>query len=381
MDQYLSFDFFARPRIISGSKALEAIVGELEHLGIQSPLILWYAGRSSSQLQALKKALGESPAAAAAVCRMGDHPSRSEFKEILTLMSSSGCDALLVLGSGSIQSTAKLLNLMYSRSVDIEQLPELPESREPLLPHIAILDEQTDGREAACRLLVDEFRLSDPAIYPDTIVIDERICGSCTMRELADSAIISLAQICECYRAHTSSPMIKAWTNPALRFLGDHQSRSTGKKARAAHLNAAVYAQIAHSTVGFGPISTLAELFEVSQFCSAAELTAVVLPYYIRELEETRSTLFTEVFREISTLSSAEADRSFRQHESLAQALTALAAANEERASTTGKRPIIESMIRQTRRLLSADDQHELLTLLDTIVTHTAAQTARGGLI
>ncbi len=83
MNNNLTFDFFAQPKIISGLKALEAIALELEGYGAHTPLVLAYAIGGSRALKLLKKALKESTISIGAVCMLDRKLSSSDIPEIL----------------------------------------------------------------------------------------------------------------------------------------------------------------------------------------------------------------------------------------------------------------------------------------------------------
>ncbi len=281
-----------------------------------------------------------------------------------------------------IQSAAKMINLLYSCDTDMGHIHELPCAHLRTLPSVAVLTEDLDGREATNRLLIDEYRLSHDALYPDCIIVDDRMMGTAQIQQISASANITLALLCESCREESLSPIARSWVLPAFRFLGDYQSSIEKKPARLAHTNAGIYAQIAHSNTGYGPVTTLAEVFEISQFCTASEAVAAILPYYVKHLYKKQQPLMDSILSDIDIIALQKAMDSLWEHEKqhalhdqIITMLSSYAAKTPER----GKQPIIESLIRQTDRLLAHDDHTELLQLISCMVDTSKTEIAAGG--
>lgn len=382
MNENLTFDFFAQPKVISGLKALEAIALELEGYDAHVPLVLAYAAGGSRELKLLKSALKESAVSIGAVCMLDRKLSSSDIPEILETLSSYECDSIITIGSGMVQSAAKMINILHSCDTDMEHIHELPCPIPETLPSVAVLTENLDGREATNRLLIDEYRLSHDALYPDCIIIDERMMGTVPIQQISASANITLALLCESCREESLSPIVRGWIVPAFRFLGDYQNSIEKRDARLAHTNAGIYAQIAHSNTGYGPVTTLAEVFEISQFCTASEAVASILPYYVRHLHKNQRALMGSISSDIETITLQKAIDSLWTHEgqrALHEQIIAMLSSYAAKTPERGKQPMIESLIRQTDRLLAHDDHTELLQLITCMVDTSRTEIAAGG--
>ncbi len=372
MSSILDYDFYAYPNICSGLKALDTIPRELLSFQASNPLILKYQKDPSRLERQLKAACCTSQIVLGPICRIPENLSKDDISTIVDTMKESSVDSIIAMGSGTIQSVAKLVNSLYCCDFALEEIESLPCDSFTPLPHIAVLDERIDGREATNRLLLDEYRLHHDSLYPEYIVIDERMMASGRDKESAASAIISLTQTCEAYRDYLLTPVIASWTKSSLHFLGEYQSMST-KQAKIALINAAVATQIAHSNIPPGPVTTISEMLAISGFCSEAQAMATLLPHFLSQLTFDKGSPLDESFDEIAMICS---DVPWNDIQQMISELLK----NYERyihcSKTSG---IITSLIRQTHRLMQHSNNTEIHTLITDLVSHTTSQTVMGG--
>ena len=372
MRTVFEYDFLARPTVCSGLKALETIPGELRARGVHHPVILSHESRGARIERLLAGACSDPALEIGPVCRLADEPGRGELEELLTLMKESGSDSIIALGSGTIQSVAKLLNIMYSCGLTLKEIGALPCDAYVTMPHIAVLDEYIDGWEATDRLLIDEFRFHDTSLYPDCIVIDDRVLSRADRKALASAAVITLAQSCEAYRKQVMNPITLGLTKSVYHFLSDHAGMDS-PASRIALVDAAVSAQIVHSNFPPGPVMILAEMCRISRFSTGAQAASALLPYFLHQLDFSKGSAYDRLLGEMEIISGPRPWK--RADEMIIDLL-----GRYEPYFHCGKTcSIIASMVRQSYRLMSHEDNSEVLTLIRDLVTHSSSETIMGG--
>ncbi len=372
MRTILDYDFYAYPNICSGLKALDTIPRELLSFQASNPLVLMYETESSQSERLLRSSCCTSQIVLGPIFRIPESLSKDELSTILDAMKETSVDSIIAMGSGVIQSAAKLLNALFSCSFTLDDIDGLPCDSFSVLPHIAVLDERIDGREATNRLLIDEFRLHHPSLYPEYVVIDDRILGSGSYKAMASSAIVSLTQLCETYRVAVLSPVISSWTKASFHYLSEFR-KIESRPSRIALINAAVAAQIAHSNVPPGPVSILAEMLAISDLCSEAQAAATLLPHFLGQLTFTEDSPLSQMFSEITVICR---DVPWTGAEEM---ITDSLKTYENYIHCEKTSRIIASLIRQTHRLMQHNNNSEIHRLISDLVNNSTSKTVMGG--
>ncbi|MGM0431860.1 MAG: iron-containing alcohol dehydrogenase [Spirochaetota bacterium] len=377
-----TYSFRARPKIITGLRALESVPWELELYDARSPLILVGKRHARARVTALKRAFAHSPLVVKHICVAEAQFTKQDVHLLLSTLERKQCDSIIAVGSGSLHSMAKVANALYSGGYQLDQLDQLSLRRHGTLPLVSVLTEDVDGREASTLLKFDEYFLRYDQIQPGIAVIDPRLLGRVGAAASSASALISLGQLCESMRAAELSHHSLSWVVPALRLLGDWYQRPGDKEARMAFTNAALLSQIIISNTHSGALWTLSEMLETSGLCSQAEALSALLPHYITMLCSKHNRLISDIISDVRVLSSDSPPSSLWKETANAGAertLLRLSGKLTEQARYPGTRPIIESLCRQANRLLENGNYTEVQELIAATASGTKASQAWGG--
>ncbi|MBR5878026.1 MAG: iron-containing alcohol dehydrogenase, partial [Akkermansia sp.] len=213
MNKY--FEFQNVVKLLCGESALERLANELEHLGAKAPMLLSDAvlakiGTMQVVVDAME-AEGCKPA-----CTFTDIPVDSSLKvvnEIAALYRSSGCDALVAVGGGSVIDTAKGVRLVLSQNADdilaiggVENLV-----RGTHIPFVVVPTTSGTGSECTGVAVIrnDEngvkMEFLSPFVQPDAAVIDPRMTTGLPPKATASTgfdAMVHAIEACTCLQAN-----------------------------------------------------------------------------------------------------------------------------------------------------------------------------------
>ena len=386
MKERMSFNFFAQPKIIAGLHALELIPGELELMGASHPLIIIEAEKKQKTLKLIEQILADS------VCEprgyifyQNEDSSPSErIQTGIDLFQKSLCDSIIVFGHGEIHSYAKLLGYLISEGRTFDELPSKAVShKEPSrsIPKIGITQELTDGNAGSDRLVYGELVIEAPQMYHDVIIIDERFLGRYSLAEVAGSCCVSLLILLEAIQKKTRNIQMECWCTPALQTLLDIKQLIFASKETTtatvptetalAIAQTHIYAAIAHSNAGYGPLEAIIDTCTISGLATTQESASALLPVYAHLFEKTELESLAFIGSNLCNVSYPAASCESYDTQVEIEALNSLVETLVAGATFSKPIEIIRSLIRGVVTLIHrADRQDELLSILET-TAHT----------
>jgi alcohol dehydrogenase class IV len=291
-------------RIISGTYSLEKIPYELSNLGGYRPLILMRSRTSSQKVRLIKKVFAYAAQEIPAICFIGPETTEDEIDAVLDAVNKYSCDCMVAIGSGFIQSAAKLVNSLHSCRLRIDQRHSLPCKHANLLPSAAVLTEDTDGQEIGGRLQIFELDIQYEKLRPDIIVIEPRMLNEVSEASAACSALITMSQLTQALYEHADSPVIRSLLIPSFRLIGDWAGLLHLPRSRFALVNASIYAQIIFKNTQQGAVWSLSSVGDRSGITSRALITSVLLPPFVRMLITKQSTAVETIVAGVRILKS-----------------------------------------------------------------------------
>ena len=157
--------FFAPPKFMAGSLALDHIPIELEGFNASRPMLITDK-EGLGLVRHLKNALANSNVSIAALYdETPGYVNPEEIKRLSGLFMWRKCDAIIALGGRAVTDTAKYLRIVLQK-----------EGMNPYaVPLIYIATAGIDGREPGSTLCLDGKLISNEFCFPDIICIDSRM--------------------------------------------------------------------------------------------------------------------------------------------------------------------------------------------------------------
>lgn len=230
-------------------------------------------------------------------------------------------DHVLALGGGSNIDLAKGLCLTVPTGAPIRDYSSVwPEHTHPL-PLIALPTTSGTGSEATPgAILVDpsnatKIAVMGNALRPTIAVIDPELSDTCPPRVTADAGIDALTHAIESFVTQNASDFDRAgspdpgysgrssltmmFARESIRLCGDFMLRAyqdgTDTTARDGMASASYYAALSYGTAGLNAVHGIAYALAGLTHQSHGTTNAVLLPYVLDELRQTRAAELLEV--------------------------------------------------------------------------------------
>ncbi len=294
MNKY--FEFHNSVKLLCGESALERLANELEHLGARAPMLLSDAvlARIGTMQMVVDAMMAEGCTPA---CTFTDIPVDSSLKvvnDIAALYRSSGCDALVAVGGGSVIDTAKGVRLVLSQEADdilaIGGVDNLVRGK--YIPFVVVPTTAGTGSECTGVAVIrnDEngvkMEFLSPFVQPDAAVIDPRMTAGLPPKATASTgfdAMVHAIEACTCLQAN---PMSTAYGTAAIRMICENLEEATrngsNKKARYAMAVASTMAGIAFSNSMVGAVHAIGHALGGVCHVPHAVAMTILLPHVMR---------------------------------------------------------------------------------------------------
>lgn len=230
-------------------------------------------------------------------------------------------DFVLALGGGSNIDLAKALCLTVPTGESIRAYSGTWPAHTQSLPLIALPTTSGTGSEATPgAILVDpdnatKIAVMDNALRPAIAVIDPELSDSCPPRVTADAGIDALTHAIESFVTQDASlfdrggspdpgysgrsSLTMMFARESIRLCGQYMLRAyrdgTDTEARDGMASASYYAALSYGTAGLNAVHGIAYALAGLTHQSHGTTNAVLLPYVLDELRETRAAELLEV--------------------------------------------------------------------------------------
>ena len=294
MNKY--FEFHNSVKLLCGESALERLADELEHLGAKSPMLLSDAVLAKiGTMQLVVDAMAAEGCTPG--CTFTDIPVDSSLKvvnDIAALYRSSGCDALVAVGGGSVIDTAKGVRLVLSQEADdilaIGGVDNLVRGK--YIPFVVVPTTSGTGSECTGVAVIRndangvKMEFLSPFVQPDAAVIDPRMTAGLPPKATASTgfdAMVHAIEACTCLQAN---PMSTAYGTAAIKLICEKLETATrhgnDKKARYAMAVASTMAGIAFSNSMVGAVHAIGHALGGVCHVPHAVAMTILLPHVMR---------------------------------------------------------------------------------------------------
>lgn len=261
------YEFFSRPKLISGTCALESIPSELKNNGACKPLIV--SGSSLGQRSMKKKLI---KAFYDSDCSIGAFYDQIDIREdyqriqdAAFLFKERKCDSIVVAGGGRVVNAARAVNCIVSENRGSLFYEGMRVSKR-LKPFIVVPACCTNGTEAGNILLINGCRIESDFLIPDVIVLDKRMTRMCSLLCAARSSAVALDNALNAFMDESANSLRDAFVHAALSAVSHHMADLLKEPENKNHgfwtANAGVIATTAALNAKQGLAAALSEILE-----------------------------------------------------------------------------------------------------------------------
>ena len=277
--------FFSPVKINAGKKALDHLPFELDSLGAKNPFLI--TGAEAAERGLVKKVINafkDSGMSLAVFDETGPVSSLQSVLHAAKLFESTGCDAVVALGSNPVMSMAKALNVSVSqKAADMEAYGAGKVFEEPMKPFISIPCFPGDGQESGPYARIGKTTLHSRKLMPDLVIIDPALICFEKPLKIAASAMRAMTCAMESYIGTPGNPLTESFAHVAIQLIFQNLlkalKREDRKKAQYALLMAETISECAFCNATPGMAYTLG--LEISRHCMVSRelCMGILLPH------------------------------------------------------------------------------------------------------
>ena len=209
---------------------------------------------------------------------------------------STGCEALLSLGGGSVLDAAKMIALLHKNPLSLNEFEGVGKSKNAAVPHFAIPSTAGTGAEITPVAVISDptthrkVLITDGKMIPEFIALDPRIMVGMPPAITASTGVDALTHAVEAYvsRGAIESTDIEAKTAIRLifKFLSRAYQIGDDLEARDAMAAASFYAGKAFSVAGVGYVHAIAHQLGRVRGVPHGNANAMVLPEVLNAYDD-----------------------------------------------------------------------------------------------
>ena len=279
------FEFYNKTKISSGNKALENIPYELESMNAVKPLVITEKRSvKSGIIKPFVKSFYNSGVTIGAIYdEVPGYISVSLLQNLSELYRDRGCDSIIAIGGDSAASAAKGLNILVSnKSDDILKFVNLDNSA-PLKPFIFIPSSDARGTEVSGEAVIDARIYKSDVLFPDVVIIDNRMLKWNGKQNSASSAMLALTQAIEACTISESNPINDSFSYASIEMIYENLAGVMkchfNKKEKKAFSNGVAVSGIVYSNAPEGLARAIGFEMEKLTGHPAGLCAGLVLPY------------------------------------------------------------------------------------------------------
>lgn len=282
-----NYEFSCPVKINSGARALEHLPFELDTLNARKPFIITNKdsadhGRADTIINAFK----DSGVTIGIFDAVPSSPDVRLIRDLYSIYSDRGYDAIVVLGGGVVTDTAKALNIVVSgEPEDLERCVGDNLITKHLKPFIVVPTLSGSGYETTKYAFFGGREYASHFLMPDLVVIDPRMTIAEDVITIAASTLTALVHSVEAYVSCGKNPLADSYAFPAIRFIMENLKNviknPSDKKGCLALANSHCMAGCAFSNTEMGAAHKLGKLIEDSSHVSQGICMAILLPHVL----------------------------------------------------------------------------------------------------
>lgn len=236
-------------KINCGSHALDHLPVELAAVGARAPLILANGDPiDKKRLQTVINAFRTSGLTLGVYDRLTDRVEQETLPALAAVYRDAGCDSLVAVGSGSVVDMAKCLNATLAGG-DLTAFDDRggghAADTAALAPLMLVATPGGNGDEATGYAFDGHRRLKASELAPGAAFIDPAMMKRANDRELAEGALVGLAQAVESFLDEAGGPMVRAYAHTAIGLIVNYLPMALKKNDRHRSACAVVNGQVA----------------------------------------------------------------------------------------------------------------------------------------
>ncbi|BBO73388.1 alcohol dehydrogenase EutG [Desulfosarcina widdelii] len=244
-----AFYFKCPLKINCGSHALDHLPVELAAVGARAPLILANGNHiGKKRLKTVVNAFRTSGLTLGIYDGLADRVEPELLSVLANVYRDGGCDSLIVVGSGPVVDMSKCLNATIAGG-DLATFDDNgggdADNSAALAPLMLVAMPDGNGDEATGYVSDGQRRLKASALTPAAAFIDPAMMKRTDDRELAEGALIAMAQAVEAFLDESGSPMGRAYAHTAIGLIVQYLPMALRKNNRDRSVCAVVNGQVA----------------------------------------------------------------------------------------------------------------------------------------
>jgi alcohol dehydrogenase len=253
--------FFAQPKFLVGSRAMEHLQVELDGLNACRPMVLT-TSKSSKYVKKFIRSLAESNITIGAlVDNVLPYVNINEIKKLAGLYTWRECDSVIAIGGDFLMDNAKALAAYLSNNTFDFSQKEIIRT----IPLVYIATPNIDGMEVTTRLNIDGKHFFSDSYYPDIACIDSSmVVPVCSKQRILPVALGTMAYCIEGAANQPISPFVDASALTAIQLIAQNLETVAEKpkdsKANLALLNGIAIGGLVRSNSKKGIACHTAEL-------------------------------------------------------------------------------------------------------------------------
>ena len=278
------YEYYLKPKVISGKKALDHIAFELGGMNAKKPIVITSKKHIRAGLH--KKIIASFKDSGLTIGAIYDgvpgYLDPDLAYRLIHLFRWHNCDSIIALGGKSVAEYAKALNIFSANNGKIDIFTKDMDIKVPLYPLITVPTMDSDGYESTNSVSTGGRRFKSESLYPDLIVIDSRTTSTGTTQDAIASSLIALAHSVEAYISNNSNPMMKSFAHASIQYVFENivkvAQNPRDKKGGIALVNAAVLAGSVFSNSSSHATHILGTILSKKTGNHAAIIMGAILP-------------------------------------------------------------------------------------------------------
>jgi alcohol dehydrogenase len=298
----VSYEFFSKPKFLSGNRALENIPFELDSYGSVKPLVITDSRTKETGLhKTFIKAMSDSHMIIGALFH--DVPERTDMEEVYDLVrlyNDRRCDSIVAIGGGAVVHTAKAVNLLVSTGAgDILQFQGKDTIPGNLNPLVSVFSGESDGFEGSWEMVLQGVHYQSDYLVPHVVIVDPRFSGFTSGRSVSYTAMIALTHSIEARKKPSSNPFNDAFSSGTLQLIPEHLGKliknPSHKKSSEALANASFMGAISYSNSSPGVVHSCAIALSSLTGLHHGLLMGILLSAFLNTILDSREPLGEEL--------------------------------------------------------------------------------------